>query len=123
MPREARKEGYSRLHRFAEHGSFGPVLRGARKFRGRFVVLHILPTAAPASRLGVALTRKLVPSSVQRNLVKRIAREAFRRHPAKRLSVDCVVALRSRFEPSMADALAVELVELFDRLVPPAAAA
>ena len=36
MPRGARKEGYSRRHRFTARGSFGPILKGSRKLRGRF---------------------------------------------------------------------------------------
>ena len=56
MPREARKEGYSRRHRFSVQGSFGTVLRGSRKLRGRFAILHVAPGRPGLSRLGIALT-------------------------------------------------------------------
>ena len=51
-----------------------------------------------ASRFGVALTRRLVPSSVARNRLKRIAREAFRRHELRSAGLDCVLTLRTRID-------------------------
>lgn len=116
MSRNARKEGLSRRHRFAERGSFGPVLRGARKLRGRLVVLHAAPARGQDSRLGIALTRRLVPSSLERNRLKRIAREAFRRHALKGAGFDCVLTLRHRFDAADAPELRAEIQSLFDRL-------
>lgn len=116
MPRSARAEGYSRRHRFSERGSFGPVLRAARKIRGSSMVIHAMPARAGASRLGIALTRRLVPSSVHRSFVKRILREAFRRHALKHDGIDCVVALRQRFDAAAADSFREEAGRLFDEL-------
>lgn len=116
MPRHARKEGFSRRHRFVQRGSFGPVLRSSRKIRGRLAVLHAVTGAGSASRLGIALTRRLVPSALERNRVKRIVRETFRRHEAKDAGLDCVVTLRSRFDPSTAEELRAEVAALFDQL-------
>ena len=118
MPRNARQQGYSRRHRFAARGSFGPVLRGSRKVRSRFAVIHAVPARDTHSRLGVALTRRLVPSSVDRNLVKRIVREAFRRHGVKGAGLDCVVMLRERFQREQAESIATEIRGLLDQLWP-----
>jgi ribonuclease P protein component len=116
MPRHARKEGFSRRHRFAQRGSFGPVLRSPRKIRGRLAVVHAVTGAGTGSRLGIALTRRLVPSSVERNRVKRMVRETFRRHEVKDAGLDCVVTLRSRFDPATAEELRAEVAALFDQL-------
>ena len=78
--------------------------------------MHVAPGSGPASRLGVALTRRLVPAALDRNRVKRIARELFRRHPVRHRGLDCVIALRERFEASQAAALRTELASLFDAL-------
>ena len=121
MPRNARKEGYSRRHRFAERGSFGPVLRSPQKLRSRLAIVHVAPARGSHSRMGLALTRRLVPDAVDRNLVKRMVRETFRRHIAKSLSFDCVVMLRERFADGQAAQIAAEVGELLDRLNPPAA--
>jgi ribonuclease P protein component len=119
MPRTARVQGYSRRHRFAARGSFGGVLRGARKLKGRLVVLHMLPMATRYPRLGIALTRRLVPTAVQRNHVKRIAREAFRRHECKSAGFDLVLTLREKLRAEDRDALATEIVALLDRAAAP----
>jgi ribonuclease P protein component len=116
MPRNARAQGYSRRHRFASPGAFGPVLRGSRKIRGRLATLHVVSSREGSSRLGVAVTRRLVPLSVDRNCLKRIAREAFRRHDAKRMGLDCVLMLRERIAREQQAAFAAEVGELLDRL-------
>ena len=116
MPRNARKEGYSRRHRFSARGSFGPVLRSNRKLRGRLTIIHVTAGPLPVSRLGVALTRRLVPSSVDRNFVKRTLREAFRRHPVKGSGLDCVVTLRERFKRGQLEAMVAEIHGYFDQL-------
>jgi ribonuclease P protein component len=116
MPRDARKEGYSRRHRFSVQGSFGTVLRGSRKVRGHFAVLHVAPGRPGLSRLGIALTRRLVPLSVDRNRVKRLVRDTFRRHVVKHAGFDCVISLRERFDAAKADPIFAEIRTLFDQL-------
>ncbi len=116
MPRSARIEGFSRRHRFSGPGSFAAPLRSARKLRGRLAILHV--AAVPgASRLGIALTRRLVRSSVHRNRVKRGIREAFRAHSAKALSLDCVVTLREKVDAQSVAAVVQEVRMLLDQLV------
>ncbi len=80
------------------------------------MVLHFLRTSGTVSRLGIALTRRLAPSSVGRSLVKRTLREAFRLHAIRNDGFDCVVALRERFEPGRLPGLRAEAGRLFDRL-------
>lgn len=116
MPRNARKEGYSRRHRFSARGSFGPLLRSNRKLRGPLTIIHVAAGPLLVSRLGVALTRRLVRSSVDRNFVKRTLREAFRRHPVKGSGLDCVVTLRGRFERGQVEAMVAEIHGHFDQL-------
>lgn len=116
MPRTGREEGYGRRHRFSASGSFGPLLRSGKKIRGDALVLHAARGAPGVSRLGIALTRRLVPSAVHRNLVKRILRESFRRHALKGAGFDCVVALRARFAAGSEAALRAEALRLFDAL-------
>ena len=116
MPRSARAHGLSRRHRFTARGSFGPVLRSPKRIRGEAMTIHFLRNPGAASRIGIALTRRLVPSSVERSLVKRALRETFRRHPVKNDGLDCVVALRERFERGALAGLRAEADRLFDRL-------
>lgn len=119
MSRDARPEGFSRHHRFDTRGAFGPILGSSRKLRGQLAVVHVASGTAEVSRLGIALTRRLVSDAVDRNLVKRMAREIFRRHAVKQAGVDCVVALRERFDNARLPALRDELSQLFDQAARP----
>ena len=116
MPRSARIEGYSRRHRFGARGSFGPILRSARKARGRFAIVHALPGRGGPSRLGIALTRRNVPLATDRNHLKRLVREAFRRHALKSTGIDCVVTLRERLDAASVAGVMEEIHALFDQL-------
>jgi ribonuclease P protein component len=78
-------------------------------------VLHVAQSAGPA-RLGIALTRKMIPHAVERNRVRRLVRECFRRHVAKRLPMDVVVALRQGVARTELPLLRGELVALLDQL-------
>jgi ribonuclease P protein component len=60
-----------------------------------------------------------MPSSVQRNRLKRRIREAFRLHPVKRAGFDVVVALRDRFAPSAEKEVVAEIRDLFHALCTP----
>jgi ribonuclease P protein component len=115
MARSPRPEGFSRRHRFSAHGSFGAILRSPRKLRGNTVVLNVVESPG-AARLGIAVTRRLVPLSVDRNRFKRLVRDAFRHHEVKSRALHCVVALRKPFDGSLAPALRAELRQLFDQL-------
>ena len=115
MPRGERVEGYPRRHRFCSRGSFGPVLKEGRKIRGRFAVLHVSPAPAGVSRLGVALTRKLVSLATQRNRVKRGIREAYRRSPLTASGLDLVVTLREKVSDETIPQVVAEVASLFDQ--------
>ena len=122
MPRPALPEGYSRRHRFTQRGSFGPILRSSRKVRGRFAILHFASSSKGCSRFGIALTRRFVADASDRNRLKRLAREAFRRHPARHAGLDVVVTLRGRLPPDAEPAFTAEIAALLAEL-PQAAAA
>ncbi|QJR16976.1 ribonuclease P protein component [Usitatibacter palustris] len=115
MSRGARKEGLSRRHRFTAQGSFGPALRSPRKARGTRSLVHVLAGRPGVSRLGIALSRRVAPSSVHRNRIKRVVRELFRRHGAKAAGLDLVVAFRDRVDKVSSGELAREISGLLDQ--------
>ena len=116
MPRTARAQGFSRRHRFTARGSFAAALRGTRKLRGELLVLHVVPRRGEPSRLGIAVTRRMIPASTDRNRVKRIARETFRAHAAKSAGIDCVVALRRSIPRASEPEFRLELRALLDQI-------
>jgi ribonuclease P protein component len=60
---------------------FRQVFRHGQKLVTPIFILHILPTSAPRSRLGMAVSKR-VGNAVVRNRVKRLIRELFRQHKA-----------------------------------------
>jgi len=80
------------------------------------MVIHAVRGSPGTSRLGVALPRRLVPSAVERNRVKRVLREAFRHHPVKLAGLDCVVTFRRAPLPSERAGLRREAERLLDEL-------
>jgi ribonuclease P protein component len=113
--RGARQQGLSRRHRFHARGAFGPALRSARKVRGNAALIHVASGRAGISRLGITVTRRIAPSSVVRNRIKRMIREIFRRHPVKAAGLDLVVAPREGLAGLPAAVLAAEIRALLDQ--------
>lgn len=67
-------------------------------------------------RLGLAVSRKVSKRAVDRNLIKRIARECFRRRRAGLSAADYVVIARSRAVAESNHALSTALGQHLDRL-------
>jgi ribonuclease P protein component len=53
-----------------------------------------MPGPGPSARLGLAVSRKVSKSAVQRNRIKRLVRESFRKHRAHLPALDIVVMAR-----------------------------
>jgi ribonuclease P protein component len=116
MSRGVRREGLSRRHRFRGPDSFRPLLRSPRKFTGKLAILHVSPAALPAGRFGMSVGRRTARLAVQRNYIRRRAREIFRRHDLKHAPLDVVVTLTARFAPPLIEELVAELGGLMDRV-------
>lgn len=68
--------------------------RGRRRADGCFTVIAA-PGECRRARLGLAIAKRRVPRAVDRNRIKRIVRESFRRHAAELPAVDIVILARS----------------------------
>ena len=73
---DQRLQPSERLHHPRE---FRHVFRHGEKLVTPIFIFHILPTSAPCSRLGMAVSKR-VGNAVVRNRVKRLIRELFRRY-------------------------------------------
>ena len=91
------------------------MLRSSRKIRGRYAVLHVVAGRPGISRLGIAVAKRLVPLSVDRNRFKRTAREAFRRHALRGMGLDCVLAMREKLAGVEPAVVAADITEMMDR--------
>lgn len=107
-PREAggsRDETFPRTHRLLRRSEFVRVQQqGRRVHTGHFVML-VMRGLTPVTRLGVTVGRR-VGGAVQRNRVKRVVREVFRRN-RQLFPRDCDVVLVARVGADRLDYAAV----------------
>lgn len=69
------------------------MLGTRRVLRGAHFDLHYRPGIAGCARLGLIVAKKLAARAVQRNLLKRLAREAFRHARGELAANDLVLRL------------------------------
>lgn len=105
--------GAHRLHKTDEYSS---VFAFRRALRGRFYMLHYRPNGLDTARLGVVVAKKLAKRANVRNLVKRIARENFRRLRAGLPAMDLVVRLHAPVAAATRAELNLDLLTLLQRL-------
>jgi ribonuclease P protein component len=115
MNKGARKEGLSRRHCFIGRGAFTAALRSPRKLRSPAILLHVAAGRPSESRLGLSTPKRLTRRAVDRNRMKRLVREAFRRHVVKTAGLDLVLAPRQPFSRDDEAAWLAEVVGLLGR--------
>ena len=119
MSRElhAADERFRPSHHLRRKRDFAALLARGFRIRGDLLVIHVLPSGLPFSRLGLTVSRK-VGKSVVRNRLRRRLREIFRRH---RLGLRPPVDLVVNASPSMihrdGDELEREFLDGFARVV------
>ena len=105
-----------RLHSPRE---FAAVFAHRRAVRGKLFNLHYRPNELSGARLGFVVAKKLARRAVLRNLIKRIAREAFRLKHASLPHHDLVLRLAAAPRDASRAAMRLELDSLLDRLPRP----
>lgn len=83
------------------------------RIHGRFMTVFVVPNDSSRSRLGVAASRK-VGNAVQRNRVKRVAREIFRRHKVD-AGLDIVIVPRREMLDAPFASLEADYLAALDR--------
>lgn len=116
------KAAFPKAARLLKTDEFSSVFVAPWRRSAHFVI-YGKPTGQPA-RLGLVVGKKYAPRAVTRNLVKRLAREAFRVRRAEFAGYDLLLRQHTRFDkkalPSAASAplaamCAAEIRELLDR--------
>ena len=79
-------------------------------------MLHYRPNGLDTARLGVVVAKKLAKRANVRNLVKRIAREIFRRQRIELPAMDLVVRLNAPVAKATRAVLNLDLLSLLQRL-------
>jgi ribonuclease P protein component len=84
--------------------------------RGYFYTLHYGPNGLDTARLGVIVAKRLAKRAKVRNLLKRIAREIFRRRRVDLPACDLIVRLHAPVAAASRARLNQDLHQLLDRL-------
>lgn len=114
-PRRA-PAAFPRTSRLLSRRQFLAVYQQGRKVACRDLVLFAHPNDGGGCRLGITVTRK-VGGAVVRNRLKRVLREAFRRHRSRlRPSVDVVINPRRSMLSLQAEEVEAQLLSAFRRL-------
>ncbi len=113
-----RPENYARFRRIVKTDEFSSVFRLRPVFRTAHFVLYARANTLGHARLGVVVAKRLAPRAVTRNMIKRLAREMFRK--TELINSDCIIRLsapvvqrdRSAASRQHKVALAAELAQL-----------
>ena len=86
--------GFPRKHRLGTPADFQYVFENAQKSADAYLTVLGRTTDRGYARLGLAIAKKSLRKAVDRNRIKRLARESFRLRQAGLGSVDFVVMAR-----------------------------
>ena len=86
-----RPQDYGRHRRIVKTDEFSSVFRLRPAIRTEHFVLYRRPNALDHARLGVVVAKRLAPRAVTRNMIKRLAREMFRKSSLS--GIDCIIRL------------------------------
>jgi len=104
---------FSRVSRLIKTDDFSSVFNFRKRISGHFLAIHYLRNQIGHPRLGLIVAKKNTRSSVDRNYIRRVLRELFRKSQHELLNVDLVIRTQRTF--GRADYKAVELE--FDKLM------
>ena len=108
---------FGKERRLLNASDYSQVFEGAEaRASHRHLLLLGRTNAGPGHRLGLVIAKKNVRLAVQRNRVKRIAREVFRTLPESETSMDVVLLARRGLDQLDNQTLAATLREQWQKL-------
>ncbi len=103
-------------YRLRKTDEFSSVFSLRRTQRSRHFVIHHGPSDCDGARLGVVVAKRHLKRANARNLVKRLAREAFRHQRPALKPVDIILRLNARPEVLDRKRLREEIDALLSRM-------
>jgi len=112
---EGTSQALSRRSRLTSRDGISDILRDRKRMTGHHFELAYRANTLGEARLGLTVSRKLIPQAVKRNAIKRIVREGFRKQRGGVGAVDLVFILKQR--QSSRRTLSLEVSHLLSQLV------
>lgn len=112
------EQTFARRYRLTKTDEFSSVFGFRRAIRGKLLMLHYQPRpdGLNGARLGVVVGKKLLKRAVDRNRVKRIVREQFRRERPNLPACDLIVRLAAKPAPLDGKLVADDFLALLEKL-------
>jgi len=112
------EQTFARRYRLTKTDEFSSVFGFRRAIRGKLLMLHYQPRpdGLNDARLGVVVGKKLLKRAVDRNRVKRIVREQFRRERPNLPACDLIVRLAAKPAPLDGKLVADDFLALLEKL-------
>ena len=82
---------FSRKYRLLNKNDFQSVFAKPHKSVHKFIVALYQQTPHDYGRLGIMLTKRYLPRAVDRNTLRRIVRESFRKHHEALKGLDIII--------------------------------
>jgi ribonuclease P protein component len=83
--------GFPGRFRIKKTDEFSSVFNFRKRISGQVLVMHIMPNGLKNARVGLIVGKKLVRSAVERNYMKRVLRELYRREQGVLGGVDILI--------------------------------
>jgi ribonuclease P protein component len=90
-------QGFPRQARITKTDDFSSVFSLRKRISGRYLVIHYRAGQSAGARLGLVVSRKIAKRSVDRNYMKRVLRELFRRRRSRISPMDLVVRVTKAY--------------------------
>jgi len=87
-------EAFNKASRLPDNSVYGRVFKKGVRYHGKYFLVIACVNGHDAARVGVAVSRKVSPSAVVRNRIKRQIRESFRLKKNLLGGFDCVVVAK-----------------------------
>ncbi len=113
-----RAAGLPREARLRRAGDFAALRQASGRFGGRCFSVRYRQNELGHARMGLAISKRVSKRAVERNRIKRLARESFRRVRHDLPAVDLVVMAREQAVGVPGAELLAELDALWRKLAP-----
>lgn len=93
------RQGFPRRRRLVQRAEFEQTFR-ANRLSNEWFSVYARKNEQGYARLGMAVSKKVMPKAISRNMAKRLIRETFRREFPVSQAMDVVVYARRRINPA-----------------------
>lgn len=115
MTRARKALSFTRAQRLAGPHAFAAVFAYKCRVNGKLFQVYAKPNGVACARLGVVVSKRIIPRTVDRNYCKRLVREVFRAEHGTLSGIDVVVWPRTAVTRDASAAARAEVGDLLRR--------